>query len=66
MNSKDNPIVSIIIPFYKNLVYLEECVKHCLELDYPSYENFGYFKFLNEVLQRKGQSSNHRRTRARS
>ena len=38
MNSKDDPLVSIIIPFYKNLAYLEECVKHCLDLDYPCYE----------------------------
>ena len=38
MNCKDIPKVSIIIPFYKNLVYLEECVKHCLALDYPNYE----------------------------
>jgi cellulose synthase/poly-beta-1,6-N-acetylglucosamine synthase-like glycosyltransferase len=38
MSSKDIPKVSIIIPFYKNLVYLEECVKHCLTLDYPNYE----------------------------
>lgn len=38
MSSKIPPKVSIIIPFYKNSVYLEECVKHCLDLDYPNYE----------------------------
>jgi len=38
MSCKIPPKVSIIIPFYKNLVYLEECVKHCLDLDYPDYE----------------------------
>lgn len=32
------PKVSVIIPFYKNLVYLQECVTHCLEIDYPDYE----------------------------
>ena len=38
MSYKAAPKVSVIIPFYKNLVYLEECVKHCLDLDYPNYE----------------------------
>lgn len=38
MNYKTAPKVSVIIPFYKNLIYLEECVKHCLSLDYPNYE----------------------------
>lgn len=38
MSFKDTPLISIIIPFYKNLVYLEECVKHCLDLDYSNYE----------------------------
>jgi cellulose synthase/poly-beta-1,6-N-acetylglucosamine synthase-like glycosyltransferase len=38
MSCKDIPKVSITIPFYKNLVYLEECVKHCLTLDYSNYE----------------------------
>ena len=38
MSCKDIPKVSITIPFYKNLIYLEECVKHCLTLDYPNYE----------------------------
>jgi cellulose synthase/poly-beta-1,6-N-acetylglucosamine synthase-like glycosyltransferase len=38
MNCNAAPKVSIIIPFYKNLTYLEECVKHCLDLDYPCYE----------------------------
>jgi glycosyltransferase involved in cell wall biosynthesis len=36
MNSIENPLVSIIIPFYKNLSYLDECLKHCLDLDYPA------------------------------
>lgn len=38
MNYKTAPKVSVIIPFYKNMIYLEECVKHCLSLDYPNYE----------------------------
>jgi cellulose synthase/poly-beta-1,6-N-acetylglucosamine synthase-like glycosyltransferase len=38
MSYKAAPNVSVIIPFYKNLAYLEECVKHCLDLDYPNYE----------------------------
>ncbi len=38
MNCDYIPKVSIIIPFYKNGSYLEECVKHCLALDYPCYE----------------------------
>jgi cellulose synthase/poly-beta-1,6-N-acetylglucosamine synthase-like glycosyltransferase len=38
MSSTENPFLSIIIPFYKNFTYLDECLKHCLELDYPSYE----------------------------
>jgi cellulose synthase/poly-beta-1,6-N-acetylglucosamine synthase-like glycosyltransferase len=38
MSSIDFPLVSIVIPFYKNLAYLEECVKNCLDLDYPSFE----------------------------
>ena len=38
MSYKSVPKVSVIIPFYKNLVYLEECVTHCLDIDYPDYE----------------------------
>jgi cellulose synthase/poly-beta-1,6-N-acetylglucosamine synthase-like glycosyltransferase len=38
MSCKDIPKVSIIIAFYKNMAYLEECVKECLTLDYPNYE----------------------------
>jgi cellulose synthase/poly-beta-1,6-N-acetylglucosamine synthase-like glycosyltransferase len=38
MSYRTHPKVSVIIAFYKNLAYLEECVKHCLELDYPNYE----------------------------
>jgi len=30
--------VSVIIPFYKNKPQLEECVRRCQELDYPSFE----------------------------
>jgi len=32
------PEVSVIIPFYKNVEHLNECVSHCLKLDYPNYE----------------------------
>lgn len=64
MNSKDNPLVSIIIPFYKNLAYLDECVKHCLDLDYPSYEilvisnsslSLSYEKVKVIIMQEEGQ-----------
>lgn len=36
--SNKEPKVSIIIPFYKNRVYLEECLRHCLDLRYEDYE----------------------------
>lgn len=32
------PKVSIIIPFYKNQKYLDECLLGCSKLDYPNYE----------------------------
>jgi len=33
------PKVSIVVPFYKlRSTYLEECIQHCLELDYPDFE----------------------------
>jgi cellulose synthase/poly-beta-1,6-N-acetylglucosamine synthase-like glycosyltransferase len=30
--------VSIIIAFYKNRAYLEECLRHCSDIDYPDFE----------------------------
>ncbi len=32
------PRISVIIPYYKNEEYLHECLKRCLELDYPDFE----------------------------
>jgi cellulose synthase/poly-beta-1,6-N-acetylglucosamine synthase-like glycosyltransferase len=64
MNSIENPLVSIIIPFYKNLSYLDECLKHCLDLDYPCYEilvvsNYSlersYEKIKVIIIDEKGQ-----------
>lgn len=31
-------LVSIIIPFYRNVKYLKECVSNCLNLNYSNYE----------------------------
>lgn len=33
-----NPKVSIIIPLKEYNSYIEECIRHCLELDYPDFE----------------------------
>jgi len=35
---KDNPFVSIVIPVKEKNKNLEECIRHCLSLDYPDYE----------------------------
>ncbi len=35
---KENPKVSIIIPFHKDTKYARECIQKCLELNYPNYE----------------------------
>jgi len=34
----DSPKVSIIIPLKNPNKHLEECIEHCLQLDYPDYE----------------------------
>jgi len=33
-----SPFVSIIVPFYKNELYLKGCVSYCEKLDYPCFE----------------------------
>lgn len=34
----NTPLVSIIIPYPKDNPFLQECMQHCLKLDYPAYE----------------------------
>jgi len=34
----NSPLVSIIIPYPKDNPFLQECMEHCLKLDYPNYE----------------------------
>jgi cellulose synthase/poly-beta-1,6-N-acetylglucosamine synthase-like glycosyltransferase len=38
MTRENNPKLSIIIPVKEFNQNLDECIKHCLELDYPDYE----------------------------
>ncbi len=34
----NTPFVSIIIPYPKDNPFLQECMEHCLKIDYPAYE----------------------------
>jgi len=38
MTTSNSPKLSIIIPVKESNQNLDECIKHCLELDYPDYE----------------------------
>jgi GT2 family glycosyltransferase len=38
MKDQNVPKVTIIIPFYRNAENLEECIEHCLDLNYPDFE----------------------------
>ena len=38
MKKANQPLISIIIPCKEIDKYTEECIRYCLELDYPNYE----------------------------
>lgn len=49
MIEKDNPKSSILIPVKEFNQNLDECIRHCLELDYPDYEIIVLPDFLIEL-----------------